>query len=155
MHEVHGPIFTHYQALGGAAGFLGAPVTDQTTTPDGIGRYNHFQYGSMYWTSSTGAHEVHGAIRDKWAQMNWENGILGYPLSDEATTPDGRARYSIFDRGLIYAKGGAAWMNSTHSVAAPAILGGGGLTQITSKESTAWGWLVGPARSSSPLADHR
>lgn len=28
-------------------------------------------------------HEVHGAIRDKWASLGYERGLLGYPISDE------------------------------------------------------------------------
>lgn len=64
--------------------------------------------------------------------------------SDWLATVSGRIGAVVMDRGLVYAKGGAAWLNSTHSVSAPALLGGGGgLTQITSAESTAWGWLVG------------
>ena len=64
--------------------------------------------------------------------------------SDWLATVSGRIGAVVLDRGLIYAKGGVAWLNSTHSVSAPALLGGGGgLTQITSAESTAFGWLLG------------
>lgn len=58
-----------YQELGGSAGFLGNPTTDELETPDRRGRYRHFQGGSIYWTLQTGAHEVHGAIRDLWASL--------------------------------------------------------------------------------------
>ena len=51
---------------------LGYPVTDETITPDGRGRYNHFQYGSIYWTPFTAAHETHGAIRERWASLGWD-----------------------------------------------------------------------------------
>ena len=48
------------------------PVNDETATPGGgVGRYNHFQCGSIYWKPATGAHEVHGAIRNLWAGMGW------------------------------------------------------------------------------------
>jgi hypothetical protein len=91
VHEAHGAIFSHYRdSLGGAAGVLGVPITDETTAPDGVGRFNHFQYGSMYWTPSTGAHEVHGAIRDRWASLGWERSRLGYPTSDEFAVSGGR-----------------------------------------------------------------
>ena len=68
--------------------------------------------------------------------------------SDWLATVSGRIGGVVADRTLLYVKGGAAWMNSTHSVAAPGggIIGGpgvGGLTQLTSTESTSWGWLVG------------
>src|SRR5207302_49498 len=69
---------------------------------DGVGRYNHFQGGSIYWTPGTGAHEVHGAIKDKWASMGWERSFLGYPVTDETGTPDGVGRYNHFQGGSIY-----------------------------------------------------
>ena len=100
--EVHGGIKEKWAALGWERSFLGYPVTDERVTPDGIGRYNHFQGGSIYWTQQTGAHEVHGAIKDKWASLGWERSYLGYPISDEQVTPDGRGRVSHFQGGSIY-----------------------------------------------------
>lgn len=83
-HEVHGAIRAKYLELGAEASFLGYPTTNETATPDGAGRFNHFQAGSIYWTARTGAHEVHGLIRSYWAQHGWErNPQLGYPISDE------------------------------------------------------------------------
>jgi hypothetical protein len=97
-----GDIDKRYQALGGCGSFLGAALTDELLTPDSIGRYNVFQYGSIYWSPSTGAFEVHGAIRDKWAALGWEAGFIGYPLSNETKTPDNVGRFSVFQRGSIY-----------------------------------------------------
>lgn len=83
-YEVHGTIRQKYLALGAEASILGYPQTDETGTPDGIGRFNHFQGGSIYWTPATSAHEVHGLIRDRWASLGWErNPQLGYPITDE------------------------------------------------------------------------
>ncbi|NEW06895.1 hypothetical protein GK047_12870 [Paenibacillus sp. SYP-B3998] len=82
-HEVHGAIQDKWFSLSPELkNILGYLVTDEEKTPDQIGRYNHFQGGSIYWHPSLGAHEVHGAVRDKWANMNWEKGPLGYPISD-------------------------------------------------------------------------
>ncbi len=78
-HEVHGEIFRCWLRLGREDG-LGFPLTDELTTPDGRGRYNHFENGSIYWTPQTGAHEVTGYIKDAWAQAGWELGSLGYPV---------------------------------------------------------------------------
>ena len=51
VHEVHGEIERHFDPdLGGVKGFLGYPLTDETVTPDGVGRFNGFQGGSIYWT---------------------------------------------------------------------------------------------------------
>ncbi len=99
---VGGDIGSKWAALGGASSFLGQPLTNELTTPDGIGRYNHFQGGSIYWTPQIGAHEIHGSIRDKWASLGWERSFLGYPLTDEMTTPDGKGRYTHFQGGSIY-----------------------------------------------------
>lgn len=102
-HEVHGVIRDKWGTLGWEKGLLGYPVTDETPTPDKIGRFNHFEYGSIYWTPQTGAFEVHGAIRDLWAKLGWERSKLGYPKSDErpsAKCPG--CRESVFQNGIIY-----------------------------------------------------
>lgn len=101
-HEVHGAIRTKWAQLGWEKSFLKFPTTDERKTPDNKGRYNHFQGGSIYWTPQTGAHEVHGSIRQKWAQLGWERGILKYPITDEKSTPDRRGRYNHFEEGSIY-----------------------------------------------------
>jgi uncharacterized protein with LGFP repeats len=101
-HEVHGDIRDKWASLGWEQGFLGYPLTDESATPDGVGRYNHFQGGSIYWTPQTGAHEVHGDIRARWASLGWERSFLGYPTSDELPTPDGVGRVSYFQGGEIF-----------------------------------------------------
>ena len=100
--EVHGAIRDEWSSLGWERSVLGYPLTDETVTPDGIGRYNHFQYGSIYWNPLTGAHEVHGAIREKWAALGWEQSALGYPISDETDEVDGSGRFSLFEHGSIH-----------------------------------------------------
>ncbi len=101
-HEVHGLIRARWQSLGWERSFLGYPLTDETATPDGVGRYNHFQGGSIYWSPATGAWEVHGAIRGKYSNLGWERSFLGYLLTNETTTPDGVGRYNHFQHGSIY-----------------------------------------------------
>jgi uncharacterized protein with LGFP repeats len=97
---VCGAIRQKYQELGGPTGFLGYPITDELATPDGRGRYNHFaNSGSIYWTRSTGAWSVHGAIQAKWASLGWERSCLGYPISDEYGIKGGRQ--SRFQNGTI------------------------------------------------------
>ena len=55
---------------------------------------------SIYWTPQTGAHEIHGAIRDEWARRGFERGPIGYPTSDEFDTGHG-GRRSNFEHGYI------------------------------------------------------
>jgi LGFP repeat len=121
-HEVHGAIRDKYNVLGGAAGVLGLPLTDETGTPDGEGRFNHFQGGSIYWTERNGAAMVRGAIRHVWATQGWETGFLGYPVQDEhryvtqhpATDPS--TVWSLFENGAIVAGAGSAAIARTVEV---------------------------------------
>lgn len=106
-HEVHGDIRAKYNAFGAANGILGLPTTDETGTPDGIGRFNHFEGGSIYWTLNTGPMMVRGAIRDMWAAQGWENSQFGYPVIDWLTgnPPE---HWNGFQNGGIYSKGDIA-----------------------------------------------
>ncbi len=98
--ETQGAIYAKWAAMGGEAGLLGYPVTDESNTADGIGRYNHFSNdASIFWTPTTAAWSVHGSIRAAWASMGWERGPLGYPISDEYAVNGGRR--SDFQRGSI------------------------------------------------------
>ena len=90
-------------------------VTDDYPKPQ-IGRYNHFQGGSIYWTPATSAHETHGAIRGKWAALGWERSFLGYPTSDELVITGGRL--SKFQGAYVYWSP-ATWAHEVHG----AILG--------------------------------
>ncbi len=104
-HEVHGKIAERWAALGRETGLLGYPITDEAATPDGVGRASVFEHGSVYWSPATGAHEVHGRIRDKWAELGWEAGDLGYPTSDEYAVTGGRRS--------DFAGGSITWRAST------------------------------------------
>lgn len=104
-----------YSALGGSGGFLGAPQTAETACPDGVGRYRHYNGGSIYWHPLTGAHEVHGLIRAKWAALGWEKSFLGYPKTDETDSGGGApGRYNLFQGGAILWKKGAKEAFETH-----------------------------------------
>ncbi len=100
--EMHGEIVKKWIRIKDNLKVLGYPKTDEMITPDKVGRYNHFQYGSIYWSPNTGAHEVHGEILKKWAELGYEKSYLGYPVSDEMVTPDKTGRYNRFERGTIY-----------------------------------------------------
>lgn len=57
---------------------------------------------TIVWSAETGAHAVHGEIRSLWLDREAESGDLGYPISDEIPTPDGRGRRSKFQFGEIW-----------------------------------------------------
>jgi stage II sporulation protein D len=91
----------HYGALGGAGGPLGAAASGELTTPNGRGLYQHYAGGSIYASPGTGAHDVRGAIRGKWAALGWETG-MGFPTSGDSRTPNGAGFYTHFQGGSIY-----------------------------------------------------
>jgi len=98
--EVHGLIGGRWSGLGAQTSFLGYPLTDELGTPDGRGRFNVFQGGSVYFSPASGSFEVHGAIRNCWAALGYETGVLGYPVSDEYAVPGGR--HSDFQHGSVH-----------------------------------------------------
>ncbi|WP_110172448.1 hypothetical protein [Luteitalea pratensis] len=51
--------------------------------------------------TTSGAHEVRGAIRALWTRRAAERSPLGYPISDEFSTGRGDERRSKFERGSI------------------------------------------------------
>jgi len=118
-HAVQGSIAKRWTALGGLGWGYGVPATDELATPDRVGRYNHFTGGaSIYWTSGTGAHAVQGQIRDLWGSLGWENGLLGYPTTDERATADGGGRQNAFQTGAVIwspATGAQAVYGSIHT----------------------------------------
>ena len=101
-HEVRGSVRRRWEALGWELGPLGYPVTDESPTPDGVGRYNHFAGGSIYWHPALGAFSVRGPIRQKWEQLRWEAGPLGYPVTDQLAAADDQGSYNHFAGGSIY-----------------------------------------------------
>ncbi|WP_246076397.1 trypsin-like serine protease [Amycolatopsis cihanbeyliensis] len=108
-HGVWGEIRKKWAALDWERGPMGYPTTDETKTPDGVGRYNHFtKGGSIYWSPGNGAHEIYGLIKKRWASLGWEKSYLGYPTSGEYSVPGGRR--NNFEHGYI------RWTRSTNTV---------------------------------------
>ncbi len=100
--SVQGAIKSKWAVLGWEMGPQGYPLTDERPSADGVGRYNDFQNGSIYWSPTTGAQSVQGAIKTKWAVLGWEMGPQGYPVTDERPSADGVGRYNDFQGGAIY-----------------------------------------------------
>jgi hypothetical protein len=74
-----------YATSGAQNGQLGCPTGNFGYTPGGVGVFQHFQRGSIYWKKSvagTVPHIVLDPIRFKWASMGWEQSFLGWPLMD-------------------------------------------------------------------------
>jgi hypothetical protein len=59
---------------------------------------------SIYWTPQTGAQEIFGAIRVRWAEMGFERSHLGFPTTGELAfgAPGEGGRVSFFEGGALY-----------------------------------------------------
>ena len=104
-HEVHGAILRKFSSLGGVSSFLRFPLSDETGVTGG--RASQFQGGTIYWSSSTSAHEVHGAILRRYLSLGGTGSRLGLPVTDEFSVPVGRR--SDFQHGAI------VYDSATHS----------------------------------------
>lgn len=108
-NEVVGAILWRYLSLGAENGVLGLPTSGEV---DGVpgSRTNGFQGGRIYWSPSTGPHEVYGSILLRYASLGADAGVLGLPTSGEMAGPNG-TRVSHFQNGHIYHSG-----RGTHEV---------------------------------------
>ena len=95
---VIGAIGERYRALGGQAGVLGRALTNEGEAGFG-GRFVDFQRGAIYWSETTGAHEVYGAIQGAFNAAGKEYSGLGLPLTGEFGP--GNERHSDFQGGFI------------------------------------------------------
>jgi len=85
---------------------LGGPLGPEEPAPAG-GKVRRYERGHIYWSSATGAHEVHGGILSLYLAHGGPGNspqtgdrLLGYPVTDELNV-EGVPR-SIFESGAIY-----------------------------------------------------
>ena len=97
-----GAILAKHQATGGAAGPLGAATSPAWCGLSAGGCFQLFERGSVYWAPATGAFVVTGAIRGRWGELGWENGLLGYPLTDTNCGLADSGCFQHFERGSLY-----------------------------------------------------
>lgn len=97
-HTVSGSFLSLYGAYGYENGCLGYPATQELPSSNG-GVYQRFQGGVAYWSPTTGAHALCGALLDAYGSTGYEGGSLGYPTSDEYGISNGRR--VDFQRGYI------------------------------------------------------
>ena len=93
---IFGGIEQKWLSFGGLQGKLGHPVSNETPTFDGVGRFQNFQKGIISWNPrpEMGAHVIWGLIGERWLQIGREQ--FGYPLTDESPASDGRGRFNHF-----------------------------------------------------------
>ena len=101
-HGVASPLWEPFTAAGGENGRLGYPTADENCALRGGGCVQTFQGGLTYWSPTTGAHVVLGAIRTTYAKQGWENGRLGYPTTGELCGLRSSGCFQRFQGGSVY-----------------------------------------------------
>jgi hypothetical protein len=100
-HISVGAIRGLWAATGFENGGLGYPVTDEVAGLREGGVYQNYQGGAIIWSPATGAHISVGAIRGLWAATGFENGGLGYPVTDEVAGLRDGGVYQNYQGGAI------------------------------------------------------
>ena len=100
LASVKGAIYDKWISLGAEGGPLGYPVSDETTTPDGLGRFNEFTGGMIYWHPELGAWPVSGVHLLKWAASGYEKGPYGYPTGEVKDVHNMSGKQS-FQNGIL------------------------------------------------------
>lgn len=109
VSKLQGAILHHYDSMGGSGGVLGVPVTDELV--EAGGRRSVFHGGGVWWSPTSGAHAVYGAIGRSYLQRGGAAGPVGFPLSEERDAPGGRE--SVFQNGVLRwerATGTVSWL---------------------------------------------
>ncbi len=102
VHETHGDIAKKYGEIAPFPFEIGVATTDELSTPDGVGRFNHFAGTktiadpSIYWTPSTGAQVIENAPKVFWSENGYETGYLSYPTTSTTDTPHRPGVYNHF-----------------------------------------------------------
>ncbi|NNG21258.1 family 16 glycosylhydrolase [Naumannella sp. ID2617S] len=100
-YAVLGDIGRRYVEAGAYEGY-GAPLANAVCTLKDGGCFQSFEKGMIYWSPKTGAHLVGGAIFQHWAELKFETGLLGYPVSSEICGLRDGGCVQHFQGGLMY-----------------------------------------------------
>lgn len=103
--EVHGSILQRFLSSG-ALPKWGYPVSNEMDIRKEtfvIGKSSEFEGCTIFYSSATGAMEVHGDILKKYKDLNGPLGDIGFPTSNETDLPGipSPGRYNTFQNGSI------------------------------------------------------
>jgi uncharacterized protein with LGFP repeats len=96
------PIAARYAEFGGATGALGAAAGTEVCGLTGNGCRQDFANGSIFWSATTGARVVSGAIATRFAQVGGAGSVLGYPTTDTSCGLRGGGCAQTFEKGSMY-----------------------------------------------------
>ena len=97
---VPNPIYDNWAAAGREGGVLGYPTGPHHTVSRGTAQF--FQGGEVWVLTGGTARRVYGAVLTQWKAAGGSTGQYGFPVSDTASTGDGRLTCT-FEGGTITA----------------------------------------------------
>ncbi len=97
-----GAIAASWRAAGAEGGAAGYPTSDVVCGLKDNGCFQNFQGGSILSSANSGAALIQpGAIRDYWAKNGYENGPLGYPISNTTCGLRLSGCFQLFQAGSV------------------------------------------------------
>ncbi|QDW64161.1 hypothetical protein FFI11_018120 [Oerskovia sp. KBS0722] len=142
-HVMIGGFLSRWESDSGVHG-LGYPTSDESRAADGVGSILTFRRGAreavLLWHPNTGVNAIGGAVKNAWSRSGGVLG-LGYPLADEAQTPDKSGSFAEFRRGSL--EGMILWSSKT------------GAAYLSGPALDLWKRSGGLATLGYPLADER
>ncbi len=92
-------VLSRYNALGGHNGQLGKVMDNGYCDTLRTVCWQAFANGSIIWSPSSGAWESIGGIRERWGQLGYQSGKMGYPVS--SVNWDGKGWWQSYQNGAI------------------------------------------------------
>jgi uncharacterized protein with LGFP repeats len=91
-----------YTDLGGPEGILGDEVGGIHCGMRDFGCFQQYDHARIYYSASTGAHYVTGAMYAKWAEMGLQTSTIGYPAANPVCGLVDSGCYQQFQKARIY-----------------------------------------------------
>jgi uncharacterized protein with LGFP repeats len=101
-HSTRGAIRSAWSGAKWEKGKLGYPVSEERCGLADGGCFQKFQGGTVYYSPTTGARPVWGAVRTLWNAQGAQGGGLGYPTSAERCGLTGGGCFQGFEGGAIH-----------------------------------------------------
>ena len=99
LYEASEAIDAKHRAMGGAPGAAVGTVTPG----QGLGFYQLYAEGAIYWRQDLGATELYGVVYQRYASIGGaDSSFLGYPIADQTTDSDGVGQVGVFEHGSVY-----------------------------------------------------
>jgi hypothetical protein len=96
-----------YDRHGGASSFLGKPTDREHAVGNGYTR--SYRGGRLYWSPSTGVHEVHGPVLARYLALRGARGPAGFPTTNVTTLAHGRRSRFSHGYAIYWSHATGAW----------------------------------------------